>query len=101
MDDVTSLTFLASPDAFEARGDQSPPGSQVTPSGDQIDARVSTCIDVSGFVGHKIRATAAHRSDNPIDPEMFPERILREMFGVEYFIRVLPERELEASLLDG
>ena len=32
---------------------------------------------------------------------MFPERILREMFGVEYFIRVLPEPELEASLLDG
>jgi hypothetical protein len=30
---------------------------------------------------------------------MFPERILQEMFGVEYFIQVLPERELETSLL--
>ena len=62
---------------------------------------MSTCIDVSAFVGHKIRATAAHRSQYPIDPEMFPDRILREMFGVEYFIQVLPERALDASLLDG
>ena len=31
---------------------------------------------------------------------MFPETILQEMFGVEYFIQVLPERELRTSLLD-
>ncbi|MEJ7741716.1 MAG: hypothetical protein WKF73_03705 [Nocardioidaceae bacterium] len=61
---------------------------------------MSTCIDVSNFVGHKIRATAAHRSQYPIDPTMFPDRILQEMFGVEYFIRVLPERALHTSLLD-
>lgn len=70
------------------------------PSGDQIDARVSTCIDVLDFVGHKIRAAAAHRSQYPIDPRTFADPILREMFGVEYFIRVLPERELHTSLLD-
>jgi LmbE family N-acetylglucosaminyl deacetylase len=61
---------------------------------------VSTCIDVSDFVGHKIRATAAHRTQYPIDPSMFPDRILREMFGAEYFTRVLPERELRTSLLE-
>ena len=61
---------------------------------------MSTCIDVSDFVGYKIRATAAHHSQYPIDPNMFPEAILREMFGVEYFIQVLPERELGTSLLD-
>jgi LmbE family N-acetylglucosaminyl deacetylase len=61
---------------------------------------VSTSIDVSDFVGHKIRATAAHRSQYPIDPRMFPDSILREMFGVEYFIQVLPERVLDTSLLD-
>ena len=103
VDDVTCLTFLASPDSFDARGDQSqqPRLTRSLPSGDQIDPRVSTCIDVSEFVGHRIRATAAHRSQYPIDPEMFPERILREMFGAEYFIQVLPERSLDASLLDG
>jgi LmbE family N-acetylglucosaminyl deacetylase len=72
----------------------------VLPSGDRIDAAVTTCIDVSDFVGHKVRATAAHRSQYPIDPGMFPESILREMFGVEYFIQVLPERELGTSLFD-
>jgi len=102
VDDVTSLTFSASDSApFEGRGEQAPLlRTRSLPSGDQIDARVSACIDVSDFVGHKIRATAAHRSQYPIDPKMFPDPILREMFGVEYFIQALPERELHSSLLD-
>jgi LmbE family N-acetylglucosaminyl deacetylase len=102
LDDVTSLTFLAS-DPVPIDGSAEQDQLVVTrslPSGDQIDARVSTCIDVSDFVGHKIRATAAHRTQYPIDPRMFADPILREMFGVEYFIRVLPERELHTSLLD-
>jgi LmbE family N-acetylglucosaminyl deacetylase len=81
-------------------GDDGPLRTRSLPSGDQIDARVNTCIDVSEYVGHKIRATAAHRTQYPIDPKMFPPSILREMFGVEYFVRVLPERELQTSLLD-
>ncbi len=102
LDDVTSLTFMATPDSFEGRGEQVQPAlTRSLPSGDRIDPKVTTCIDVAAFVGHKIRATAAHRSQYPIDPEMFPERILREMFGAEYFIQVLPERELDSSLLDG
>jgi len=101
VDDVTSLTFLAAelvPD--DGRAEPQVIRTRSLPSGDQIDAKVSTCIDVSDFVGHKIRATAAHRSQYPIDPSMFPDPILREMFGVEYFTRVLPERELDTSLLD-
>ena len=102
LDDVTSLTFLSSePFSVDGHRDQTGPLlTRTLPSGDRIDARVSTCIDVSDFVGHKIRATAAHRSQYPIDPVMFPDSILREMFGVEYFIQVLPERELDAFLLD-
>ena len=101
LDDVTSLTFLAAePLSVDRHREQAVPlRTRSLPSGDQIDARVSTCIDVSDFVGHKIRATAAHRSQYPIDPTMFPDSILREMFGVEYFIQVLPERELDTSLL--
>ena len=64
-----------------------------------VDALVSTCVDVSAFVGHRLRATAAHRTQYPIDPEMFPAHIVQEMFGVEYFVQVLPERELSPSLL--
>ena len=102
VDDVTSLTFVASqPVPFDGRVEQSQHlRTRSLPSGDEIDARVTTCIDVSDFVGHKIRATAAHRSQYPIDPQMFPDHILREMFGAEYFIQVLPERELHTSLFD-
>jgi LmbE family N-acetylglucosaminyl deacetylase len=100
VDDVTSLSFLASEAVpFEGSADQDQPArTRSLPSGDQIDARVDTCIDVSDFVGHKIRAMAAHRTQYPIDPTMFPESILREMFGAEYFTRVLPERELHTTL---
>jgi LmbE family N-acetylglucosaminyl deacetylase len=101
LDDVTSLTFVAAgegPADGSAPHGQNPAGS--IDSGDHFDTSVTTCIDVSEFVGHKIRAIAAHRSQYPIDPNMFPDRILQEMFGAEYFIRVLPERTLATSLLD-
>jgi LmbE family N-acetylglucosaminyl deacetylase len=101
-DDVTTLTFSTSApiavDDSRAQAQLLPTRS--LPSGDRIDARVDTCVDVSDFVDHKIRATAAHRSQYPIDPTLFPPDILQEMFGVEYFIQVLPERELRASLLE-
>jgi LmbE family N-acetylglucosaminyl deacetylase len=102
VEDVTSLTFLAAPPVpMDGRGEHAAyVRTRSLPSGHQLDAEVTTCIDVSTFIGHKIRATAAHRSQYPIDPTMFPDSILREMFGVEYFIQVLPERELRTSLLD-
>lgn len=105
LDDVTCLTFSAS-EPLAAAGSPGVPAAPLEartrslPSGDQIDARVSTCIDVSDFVEHKIRAIAAHRSQYPINPAMFPASILREMFGAEYFIQVFPERELRTSLLE-
>jgi LmbE family N-acetylglucosaminyl deacetylase len=102
VDDVTSLTFRAAEAVpFGGRGDRTePPQTRVLPSGDLVDVTVSTRIDVSEFVNHKIRATAAHRSQYPIDPGMFPQSVLEEMFGAEYFIQVLPERALDASLFD-
>ncbi len=101
-DDVTTLTFSTS---APLTLDESPVHAgllhtRALPTGDRVDARVDTCIDVSDFVDHKIRATAAHRTQYPIDPTLFPRDILQEMFGVEYFIRVLPERGLGTSLLD-
>jgi len=102
VEDVTSLTFLASPPVpMDGRGENAAfVQTGALSSGTRVDARVSTGIDVSSFIGHKIRATAAHRSQYPIDPTMFPDSILQEMFGIEFFIQVLPERELRTSLLD-
>ena len=92
--DVTCLTFAATASTpSDGRGTPASDRTRRLASGDEIDPRVSTRVDVSAFVEHKIRATAAHRSQYPIDPSMFPDSILREMFGVEYFIQVLPERE--------
>ena len=101
-DDVTTLTFSTSApiSVDESRVQAQLQHTRSLPTGDRVDARVDTCIDVSDFVDHKIRATAAHRTQYPIDPTLFPRDILQEMFGVEYFIRVLPERELRMSLLD-
>lgn len=101
-DDVTTLTFSTSAPITvdESRMQAQLMNTRSLPTGDRVDARVDTCIDVSDFVDHKIRATAAHRTQYPIDPSLFPRDILQEMFGVEYFIRVLPERELRTSLLD-
>jgi hypothetical protein len=41
---------------------------------------------------------AAHRSQYPITPDMFPMPIMREMLGKEHFVRVLPAREVETTL---
>jgi LmbE family N-acetylglucosaminyl deacetylase len=101
-DDVTTLTFSTPDeiaiDASRATGQRAQ--LRTLPSGDRIDATLDTCIDVSEFVGHKIRATAAHRSQYPIDPALFPRDVLQQMFGVEYFTQVVPERELRSSLFD-
>jgi LmbE family N-acetylglucosaminyl deacetylase len=105
-DDVTTLTFSASaPLAVTDPADLSAGGApfletRSLPTGDLVDAKVDTCIDVSAVVDRKIRATAAHRSQYPIDAALFPGDVLQEMFGVEYFIRVLPERAMATSLLD-
>jgi hypothetical protein len=85
LDDVTSLTFLPA-DTRADNGGGEPADrahTRALPCGDVVDGLVSTCIDLSQFVGHPLRATAAHRSQHPIDPEMFPSDIVREMFGLE------------------
>jgi len=55
-------------------------------------------IDVSPFVSNKIAAMSAHRSQYPIQPDMFPHDMLVELMGYEYFVRVLPRPQLEDNL---
>ncbi len=42
--------------------------------------------DVSGQVLRKVEALSAYRSQFPLQLDMFPEFLLREMFGCEYFV---------------
>jgi LmbE family N-acetylglucosaminyl deacetylase len=51
-------------------------------------ARGVVCCDVSGQVMRKVEALSAYRSQFPLEPGMFPEFLLREMFGREYFMAV-------------
>ena len=100
VDAVTCMVFSpAPPTLFTARG---PAGTANDPAdverSDWPGVQPTTAIDVSTHVDQKIRAIAAHRSQFPIEPELFPQSMLHEMLGREYFVRVLPARELGADL---
>ena len=61
-------------------------------------ARPTTVIDVRAVVDRKVAALAAHRTQYPIEPEMFPTWLLEEMMGQEWFVRVQPAPQLETDL---
>src|SRR4029077_19132801 len=97
---VTCLVFSpAAPTLYGARG----PGASPADAGnvarpDWPGEQPTAAIDVSAHVDQKIRAIAAHRSQFPIQAEHFPQAMLHEMLGREYFVRVLPPREVSGDL---
>jgi LmbE family N-acetylglucosaminyl deacetylase len=103
---VTCLVMSpAAPTAFTGRGDDA---RYVPSSSESVDgatggttagAAYTTAIDVSDYVSRKFAAIAAHRSQFPLDPAMFPQSLLQGMLGTEYFVRVWPPRELETDIL--
>jgi LmbE family N-acetylglucosaminyl deacetylase len=56
-------------------------------------------LDVTDFVDAKVDALGAYRSQFPMKREMYPDFLLNELFGQEYFIQVLPPRRIETGLL--
>jgi LmbE family N-acetylglucosaminyl deacetylase len=97
---ATGLTCLvlspAAPTKFAGRGGGahlvgSLPGAPAGTSpvaADEGTAQDMVFCDVSGQVMRKVEALSAYRSQFPMDPDMFPEFLLKEMFGHEYFIPV-------------
>ena len=59
----------------------------------------TTRVDCSAQVAQKVAAMAAYRSQYPFKPDIFPASMLQEMFGSEYFVRVLPDRQWETEVL--
>jgi hypothetical protein len=55
-------------------------------------------IDVSAFIEEKVCSIAAHRTQCPITPDMFPHDILNNLFGREYFVRVFPSPRIKTVL---
>jgi len=92
----TSLTCLilspTPPSKFAGRGRgarlaDALPGARANPDDEAVhaDQGVVSC-DVSEQVMCKVEALSAYRSQFPLEPDMFPESLLREMFGREYFL---------------
>ena len=83
-------------------GGRSKPGGKSVPADDCPAERgdeATTCIDCSAQVPQKVAAMAAYRSQYPFKPDVFPAAMLQEMFGREYFVRALPDRQWETDLL--
>jgi len=95
---AASLTCLvlspASPTKFAGRGQgarlaDALPGARAIASPVTGNVRASQGVascDVSGQITRKIEALSAYRSQFPLEPDMFPGFLLREMFGCEYFV---------------
>ena len=91
-----SLTCLvlspAPPAKFAGRGEGARlagtlPGAVANPAAEPTHTpRGVVSCDVSGQVMRKVYALSAYRSQFPLEPGMFPEFLLTQMFGHEYFI---------------
>ena len=69
-----------------------PPANPPSASGNmQADQGVVPC-DVSEQVMRKVEALFAYRNQAPLESDMFPEFLLQEMFGREYFVAFSPDR---------
>ena len=56
-------------------------------------------LDVTDYIEAKVGALCAYRSQFPLEQDMFPGFVLREFFGRESFIQVLPPRRVDTELL--
>ena len=70
------------------------PGSAGHAGADVATAR----LDVTDHIEAKVGALCAYRSQFPMEPGMFPDFLLKELFSREYFIQVLPPRQVETEL---
>ena len=92
---LTCLVLSTAPPAkFAGRGPGArlagaPPGARANPShaaGNVRPGQGVVCCDVSEQVMRKVDALSAYRSQFPLEPGMFPQFLLQEMFGCEYFV---------------
>jgi LmbE family N-acetylglucosaminyl deacetylase len=71
------------------------PGSAVAAA---EDSTATACIDVTDFVTAKVDALCAYRSQFCLQRGMLPDSLMRELYGQEYFVQVLPERRPDTGL---
>lgn len=92
---LTCMVLSAAPPArFAGRGPGARlagtlPGAQEGASAAYANVRASDGVvfcDVFDQVRRKVEALSAHRSQFPLEPDTFPEFLLQEIFGREYFM---------------
>jgi LmbE family N-acetylglucosaminyl deacetylase len=108
---VESLTCLvlseAPPTKFAGRGEvarltRPAPNllrASQRPTTDSRPAQAMIELDVSDQIRAKMAALAAYRSQFPLEPAMFPDFLLQEIFGREYFIAAPPAGGTETVAL--
>ena len=89
------------PTAYAGRGEGARlpgvlPGQDT--AGLATDGLSTVRLDVTGQIKAKVGALCAYRSQFPMEQDMFPDFLLSELFGREYFIRVRPARRVETEL---
>ena len=98
---MTCLEFApAEPAKFLGRGE----GAHLAGALDEVDAEsedlgdATTRIDVGDVIERKIAAMAAYKSQFALDPEALPASLLKDLFGVEYFVQVRPRRVIDTEI---
>ncbi len=77
----------------------SEPAGYAESAGDAGAGVATARLDVTDHIEAKVGALCAYRSQFPLEQGMFPDFLLKELFGREYFIQVLPPRRVESELL--
>jgi LmbE family N-acetylglucosaminyl deacetylase len=90
---LTCLVFSPNaPTKYEGRGESARVAtrrateSSAKGGDDPFDAAIVE-LDVSDQMRAKVEALCAYRSQFPVEPDMFPDFLLQEIFGREYFVR--------------
>ncbi|MCB9452649.1 MAG: PIG-L family deacetylase [Anaerolineaceae bacterium] len=97
---VTCLVLSpGKPANFAGRGDGAVLGSAYQGQATADNVGLAThAIDVREYIRQKISAISQHRTQYPITPDMFPETMLQDLFGQEYYVQIYPPRELKPFL---
>ncbi len=97
---VTCLKFSpGKPTKFAGRGQGAVFGSAYNTGEIQENTGIAThVIDIEDFIFNKIRAISQHRTQYPIHEKMFPEAMMKKLFGREYFVQIFPGIPLATTL---
>jgi len=98
-DSVTCMVFSPGEQTmFAGRGGVSQLSGVAAADATGEEQPATAVIDVSAHIDQKIAAIAAHRTQYPIEPSIFPRSMLLEMMGREHFVRIHPPVEPESDL---